>query len=186
MSTVVVMPGARPRLTRRIAGRSAVLALWAAFGFGVIFATVLAVPSAVGRHSMTILSGSMTPTLRIGDVVIDKQVRASEIRRGDIITFSDPDVPGRLLTHRVVRFTIHRGIALVTTRGDANTAGEQWSVPANGSVGRVEYRIPKLGYLVVHIRMRWGRMLMIAIPAFLLGIYELKRLWFPKEHRDNA
>jgi hypothetical protein len=80
---------------------------------------------------------------------------------------------------------IRHGVAYVVTKGDANTGVERWSAPANGSVGVVEFRIRKLGYGVIYIGERYGRFAMIAIPALLLGLYELRRLWFPKERRDG-
>ena len=185
MSTAVTTPAVRPRHVRGAVRGFLVMTLWAAFGFGIVLATVVAVSGVVGRHSLSILSGSMTPTLRVGDLVIDRQERAADLRRGDIVTFRDPDNSTRLLTHRVVRIRIRRGIANVVTKGDANTGVERWSAPMDGSVGVVEYRIPKLGYAVVYIGGRYGRLGMIAIPALLLGLYELCRLWFPKERRDG-
>ena len=185
MSVVVTTPAVRPRRVSGTIRRFLVLTLWASFGFAIVLATVVAAPGLVGRHSLSILSGSMTPTLRVGDLIIDRQERAADLRVGDIATFGDPDNPERLLTHRVVHMRIRSGVAYVVTKGDANTGVERWSAPANGSVGVVEFRIPKLGYAVVYIGGRYGRFGMIAIPALLLGLYELRRLWFPKERRDG-
>jgi signal peptidase len=185
VSTVVSAPTVRPRRIRSAVRGFAVMAAWAAFGFGIVVATVVVAPGLVGRHSLSILSGSMEPTLHVGDLVIDRQERASALRLGDIVTFRDPDNPKRLLTHRVVRMRIRNGVAYVVTKGDANTGFERWNVPENGSVGRVEFRIRKLGYVVIYVGERYGRFAMIAIPALLLGLYELGRLWFPKERRDG-
>jgi signal peptidase len=185
VSTVVTTPAVRPRRVRGTVRGLLVMTLWASFGFGIVLATVVAAPGLVGRHSLAVLSGSMTPTLRVGDLVIDRQERAAGLRPGDIATFRDPDKPSRLLTHRVVRMRIRRGVAYVVTKGDANTGVERWSAPVDGSVGVVELRIPKLGYAVVYIGGRYGRFGMIALPALLLGLYELRRLWFPKERRDG-
>jgi hypothetical protein len=53
-------------------------------------------------------------------------------------------------------------------------------------VGVVEFRIRKLGYGVMYIGgERYGRFAMIAIPALLLGLFELWRLWFPKRRPDG-
>ena len=183
MSTLVLSPP-RPRTrTRRFLARTLALIGWAVFGFAVVCATVLVGPTLVNRKSFTILSGSMTPTLRIGDVVVDRRMHADQVRPGDIVTFRDPNDPKRLLTHRIVRYRLLNGIAYVVTKGDANHTVERWSIPANGTVGRVEYRLPKIGYLVMHVDDPRGRFLLVAIPAALLGLYELKRLWFPKGRR---
>jgi hypothetical protein len=76
--------------------------------------------------------------------------------------------------------------AYIVTKGDANTGVERWSIPLGGTVGRVEFDIPKLGYATMHAGGRLGRLGLVAVPAFLLGLYELKRLWFPKEQPGDA
>src|SRR5262249_60861015 len=91
---------------------------WAPSGSGLPLAAVAAAPGLVGRHSLSILSGSMTPTLRVGDLVIDRQERAADLRPGDIATFRDPDNPGRLLTHRVVGMRVRRSVAYLVTHAD--------------------------------------------------------------------
>jgi signal peptidase len=183
VSTLVTAPTVRPRVRGAVRG-FLVMALWASFGFSIVFATVVVAPGIVGRHSLAILSGSMEPTLHVGDLVVDQEERASDLRLGDIVTFRDPENPKRLLTHRVVRMRIRNGVAYVTTKGDANTGFERWHAPADGSVGRVQFRIRKLGYGVMYVGERYGRFAMIAIPAFLLALYELHRLWFPKRRAD--
>ncbi len=143
----------------------------------------MSAPGLLGLESFTILSGSMEPTLRVGDVVIDRRISASEIQPGDIVTFRDPEDDARLLTHRVLRYRVDGETAFVVTRGDANLGVERWSIPLDGTVGRVDFRVPKLGYVLKHAGGRMGRIALIALPALLLGLFELKRIWFPKERR---
>jgi hypothetical protein len=38
----------------------------------------------------------------------------------------------------------------------------------------------------MHAGGRFGRLGLIVVPAILLGLYELKRLWFPKEKRRDG
>ena len=184
MSTVALAPP-RP-LAVRAARKLAALVCWCAFGFAVVFGTVVVAPSFLGLNSFAILSGSMEPTLRVGDLVIDRRIEAREARPGDIVTFRDPDDPSRLLTHRIFRYHVQGGRAYIVTKGDANTGVEKWSIPLHGTVGRVEFDIPKLGYATMHASGRFGRLALIAVPAFLLGLFELKRLWFPKWKSDDA
>ena len=69
----------------------------------------------------------------------------------------------------------------VVTRGDANSGSERWSVGARGRVGRVAYRIPKLGYVTVAAGTPLGRILFVVVPALLLGVSEIRRVWRPRE-----
>jgi len=181
VSTVVIAPPARRGRVRRAFGSCL---SWAVFGFVTVVVAFLVLPPLAGRHNFAILSGSMTPTLDIGDLVIEQPVRPTQIRVGDIVTFRDPDNPKRLLTHRVVRYHVSPAQVDVVTRGDANHTVERWSIPTSGTVGVVEFRVPKAGYLLMHGGGSYGRVAVVLIPALLLGLYELWRIWFPKRPTD--
>jgi signal peptidase I len=181
---VVVAPTRPGRATRAVVGRCAVLAVWATFGFGVVLGTFVVAPRPLGLESFAVLSGSMQPTLRVGDLVIDRRIRPPDARVGDIVTFRDPEGASRLLTHRVFRFRVRGAKAYVVTKGDANHSVERWTIPVDGTLGRVAFRIPKVGYLVMWAGGRFGRLALVAIPALLLGLFELRRIWLPKGGPD--
>jgi signal peptidase I len=181
VSTLVMTPPARRRRIRRAIG--ACLS-WAFFGFVTVVVAFLVLPPLTGRHNFAILSGSMTPTLDVGDLVIEHPVRPTKIRVGDIVTFRDPDNPKRLLTHRVVRYHVTPVQVDVVTRGDANHTFEWWSIPTSGTVGVVQFRVPKAGYVLMHGGGSVGRVAVVLIPALLLGLCELWRIWFPKRGSD--
>jgi signal peptidase I len=155
---------------------AASVAMGVAIGiFGVIVA-----PSVFGGRSLTVMSGSMEPALGVGDVVINSRVHPAEVRVGDIITFNDPEGTGKLITHRVRRMQIEHGRAHVVTKGDNANAVERWDIPATGSLGRVEYRVPLLGFLVFWLHGPLARLALIVIPALLLAGFELWRIWRPQ------
>jgi signal peptidase I len=149
-------------------------------GVGLGIFGVVVVPALVGGRSMTVLSGSMEPALRVGDIVIDSHVSPADVRVGDIITFSDPEGTDRLITHRVRRMRIDDGIAHVVTKGDNTNAVERWEMPAGGSLGRVEYRVPLLGFLIFWLHGPFARLGLIVLPALLLAGFELWRIWRPQ------
>jgi signal peptidase I len=152
------------------------VALGVALGvFGVVVA-----PSIFGGRSLTVMSGSMEPALGVGDVVINGRVTPADVRVGDIVTFSDPEGTGKLLTHRVRRVRIADGTAHVVTKGDNSNAVERWDMPAEGSLGRVEFRVPLLGFLVFWLHGPLARIGLIVIPALLLAGFELWRIWRPQ------
>ena len=66
------------------------------------------------------------------------------------------------------------------TKGDANTSVEQWRITPDGQIGRVVFRVPKVGYVLFYLRGSLGRLLLIVLPALLLGAYELWRIWRPE------
>jgi signal peptidase len=152
-------------------------AAWAALGFCVSMLAVVALPNAIGMRTFTVMSGSMTPSIRTGDVVIDQKISPLDARPGDVVTFSDPDGGKKLITHRVRSLHVAGGQVQVVTKGDANNSVERWTVPANGRIGRVQLRIPKIGYPLVYAHSRLGLIGLVAVPAFLLCLLELRRIW---------
>lgn len=150
---------------------------------GAATATLLSVtaPYVVGGRSYTVLSGSMEPRIRTGDVVGEEGIRPAELRSGDIVTFKDPDEAGRMITHRVRSVREQGGIYSVVTKGDANTTVERWTIPADGRLGRVRYRVAHVGHLLVFSRGPSGILLLVVLPALLLGVVELRRIWAPPQ-----
>ena len=167
----------RGRFTLRTLRVGAVsVAIGVAIGiFGVVVA-----PSLFGGRSLTVMSGSMEPALGVGDVIINSRVTPAEVRVGDIVTFSDPEGTGKLITHRVRRIRIAEGTAHVVTKGDNTNAIERWDIPAGGSLGKVEFRVPLLGFLLFWLNGPLGRLALIVVPALLLAGFELWRIWRPQ------
>lgn len=159
--------------------RSHVRRLLAGVVRGCIVAAVLAVvaPAVLGWKTMTVMSGSMSPTIRTGDAVVAKPVAAADLRPGDVATFKDPEGTARLITHRVLAVAVTDGRVHVTTRGDANNTTESWEAATTGRVGRVVYRIPHIGFVLVPAASPFGRLLLVGLPVLLLGLLVLIRVW---------
>ncbi len=85
-------------------------------------------PMVFGYSLHRIVSGSMEPTLQIGDVIINKQVTdTSDIAVGDIITFQgDSRFDKQKVTHRVLvtPYNDGEGGMLLVTKGDANNTDD--------------------------------------------------------------
>src|SRR2546429_9557562 len=71
-------------------------------GSVVAFAVLYAALIAGGYRPVAVYSGSMTPTIAVGGLAVDRTISANHVRVGDVTTFSDPYVKGRMGTHRVV------------------------------------------------------------------------------------
>ncbi len=160
--------------------------LWVGFGLAAGLFAAVSLPTLTGHRSFTILSGSMEPAISTGDVIVTRPMSPLAINVGDIVTFRDPSNDTRLVTHRVRRVEIGGGVAKFETKGDANNTAERWSVLADGQVGLVTYRVPKLGYVLEWLTRRWPRALILTLPALILGIVALVDIWRPSEHRARA
>ena len=172
---------------RKVAKLASTVALWAAIGFVVTMLAAVTLPNLFGYRSLTVLTGSMQPTLMTGDMVVGKWIRADQARPGDIVTFKSAERGGKLVTHRVRSVQTENGRVAVVTKGDANDTVERWTVPANGRISRVEVDVPKIGYAANAISGPRGKIMLVVIPAALLALFELVRIWRPeRESEDEA
>lgn len=164
------------RLARSLAG----LTIFAVLGLCVGVVAALTVPRALGYRSLTVLTGSMEPAISPGDLVIGRQIAARSARPGDVVTFEEPGGT-RLITHRVVSARPGRTRIHFVTLGDANDTSERWKVPLDGRIARVEYRLPKAGYVLSKLRAGPRlRLLGVLVPVILVALYELLRIWRPE------
>ena len=161
----------------RIAGGAVVSFL---LGAALVFGLLLTVPTLTGNRSLTVLTGSMEPTLEPGSVVVDEVIHPTEASVGDIVTFTDPANPDRQITHRLRSARVEGNTAYMVTKGDANDTVEEWDVPVDGEIGRVIYSVPKLGYVRALVGTRQGY-IVLTVALMLLGAWVLVDLWRPKE-----
>ena len=140
-TTVAHETGTRPGRGAQLVDRI-VMALVVVSSVAAIGALVLVL---LGFRPLVVRSGSMVPTYEVGDVVLVGQVRADELREGDVASLEHfPDV-GEGLTHRVREVRTADGTTEVETRGDANSSSENWAVSSDTMVGRVVASVPGIG-----------------------------------------
>src|SRR3954454_24654919 len=88
-------------------------------GAVVTFVVAYAALLAAGFKPVAVYSGSMRPTLGVGSLAVARIAQASWGRVGDVITFNDPYVKGRLVTHRVAQIVQTKHGLSYRTKGDA-------------------------------------------------------------------
>jgi signal peptidase len=130
-----------------------------------------------GYKPVVVYSGSMRPTLGVGSLAVDRVVPAHEVRVGDVITFDDPYVKGRLVTHRVVKIVpTKRGLAY-RTKGDANAGRDPWAIRLDGNVGHVAFDVPVAGYVLWYAHTREARSALLAAVVLFFLIGALRWIW---------
>jgi signal peptidase len=142
----------------------------------VLLAAVLLVRLA-GYRPLIDYSNSMRPAINAGDVLISRAAPAQSIRRGDIVSFNDPALQGRLVTHRVLAIHAEHQRLYFLTRGDANAVPERWSVARTGSVAEVDLRIPAVGWAAAWLNSGLARTATLSLLALALGATLLRRIW---------
>jgi len=150
-------------------------------GAAVAFAAVYVALTVLGYKPVAVYSGSMEPTIHVGGLALDRAIPSQKVRVGDVITFSDPYVKDRLVTHRVIDIlqTPH-GLAY-RTKGDANSGRDPWTIRLAGQVGRVSFSVPVAGYILYYAHTREIRSLLICLAALSLLVGILRRIWRKEE-----
>lgn len=176
----VVVPAPRrgtASLLFRVVRAIVVFAVWASIGVVAALGLAVGGPVLVGGQPLIVRSGSMEPLIHTGDLVVVRTIAPDAIQIGDVVTFPHPDGSGRLLTHRVRDLAFESGIAHVTTKGDAVTGREQWDVPLHGSIGRVEYRVSKAGYVIAWFKSPAALLAAGVAAALALTAWVLAGIW---------
>lgn len=120
-----------------------------------------------GYRVYVVHTGSMTPTYKPGDVVIDKPA-VGEPRPGQVITFRYSDETTDVVTHRVTEVT---AAGFIHTKGDANRTADVWDIRADMVQGTVERGLPGLGFVLVFLKQPAG------IGALGCSVLALVMLW---------
>ncbi|MDW5596000.1 signal peptidase I [Conexibacter stalactiti] len=180
-------PGATSREVAHPAPRRAgALLSWLAVALACALALLMVALRLAGWQPLAVLSDSMAPALREGDLIVVEQVPARTVAPGDVIAFARPRHAGETLTHRVVAVRGAGGDGgdggrlAVTTRGDANPAPERWTIARDGEVGVVRARLPRVGALAAPLRGELSRAAVtITVTAIVTGA-ALWLIWRPR------
>lgn len=116
--------------------------------------TFLFFTGSFGVHPAVIGSGSMSPSIETGDVIIVSRVNPDDLNIGDVIQYM---ADGYTVTHRIVDMYETNEGKFFITKGDANELPDD-PVSEARVIGKVVFVIPKIG-------------------LFPLGMKKLLELW---------
>ncbi len=128
----------------------------------------------------TIVSGSMEPNIKVGDVIVSKKVKSpTEIKVGDVITFTSTSSisRGMIVTHRVVEVYKNENGYSYKTKGDNNLSPDTAPAEYNNVLGKVILRVPKLGKVQNFLGTQGGWLIVIVIPALLIIISDILKIF---------
>ena len=144
--------------------------VWGIVSWGLVCVVVLAAVFLMGSRLLgyrvfNIVSGSMEPVYRVGDLIYVQEVDPNTVQPGDVITFVlNEDLV--VATHRVVRIDAEK--QRFYTKGDANETEDGGSVHFKNLIGVPKFKIPGLGYVADFIQKAPGLYITIAAVAVLL------------------
>jgi len=125
---------------------------------------------------LVVSSGSMRPTLEVGDLIIVKWVPPSQLHaaplNGDIIVYKSDE--GDLRVHRLIKMVpSDKGGYLLTTKGDANEGPlpDEINFSDKRYVGKVIVRIPFIGHISLFTHTRQGFYFFLFVIICLIIIF---------------
>jgi len=150
------------------------ISYWVALAFllvVLVFVLMPLLPIDNNYSLKMVLSGSMSPTIKTGSIVVVKPVSSYNI--GDVITFKKGQGEKNILTHRIIGQTEQGFI----TQGDANNVADANPVKKEQILGKVVFNIPFAGYIANFARSKFGFILLILIPALLIIGDEARKIF---------
>lgn len=100
-------------------------------------------------HAIAIASGSMTPNINKGDVVvIEKYNDFKNIDVGQIIAYKKNNI---VVVHRLIKKVEVEGQYYFYTKGDANDSEDNYEITEDMFIGIVNIKIPYIGYPTVWV-----------------------------------
>jgi len=151
------------------------------------FAGLAIGPHVLGYRTMTMLTGSMSPEIDPGDVIVVTPLPITDVRAGMVISYHIPIDDHRLVSHRVLSVQNGPdGTVTVQTKGDANDAPDPWQATLQGDTAwQVQAVIPELGNLIHALRTPGiSQALVYGAPALLAG-WLLLTIWTPTRTEDD-
>lgn len=137
----------------------------------LIFSTL---PITGNFKAMTVISGSMEPSIKIGSIVVVKPEQDYKI--GDVITFGTISKTKAPTTHRIYDIKIEGGQPVYITKGDTNNAPDAKEIQKKDIIGEVLFSVPFAGYVVDFAKKPIGFILIIMVPALLIIADEIKKI----------
>lgn len=147
------------------------------------------VPDFVGTVPLIVLTDSMYPDIKSGDLIICKTVTPEEVELGDVISFYDPAGNGTsVVTHKVIEVINEDGKISFKTKGINNNTEDRLPVPSGNLVA--EYtgiRIPGAGNVAIFMQTTPGLIVCVILPIILLVGYDIiRRKIYEKNNKTDV
>lgn len=134
-------------------------------------------PQLTGGTILTVLSGSMSPTIPTGSFVLIEPVDdVTSIAPGTVITYQTSPTERVLVTHRVVRYQPDTTPPTYVTKGDANPGEDIDPVPIGAIRGQVVAHVPYLGTVADRLGGPQGRYFLGLVIGTVVIVTQGRRL----------
>jgi len=139
---------------------------------GTVVISALEIPG--GWRIFTVSTGSMSPTIPVGSLIITKKYDNYSL--GDVVTFRLDEYQKKSVTHRISNSFKQDGATRFATKGDANDALDNNLISSDQIIGKVVFSTPFFGSVIVAAKTGIGKVLLIIIPAILIISTEVRKI----------
>lgn len=155
-------PWDRARLLGGFVGR-----IWLSFVLGSLL-IVIAGSVLPGWHAWVIRTGSMSPRIHPGDVVLTQERSESDYIAGRVVTFKNPSWNNEPTTHRIVKVGADKS---VTTKGDANIDNDPLNTPQEDIKGLGRILVKWAGWPWIWYQNRQWVQLLLFISSLIFASF---------------
>ena len=146
----------------------------------------------MGYYFFNVVSDSMTPMLKVDDVILVKESDGSDIKKGDIISYRADigEMAGKDVTHKVIKDPVKRvdGTIIFQTKGTKQGALPDPPITNDQIIGKYVMKLSVLSFIYKIFRQWYGLLIFLVVLLALMGkeIYNLRTLSDRSDELDEA
>jgi signal peptidase I len=133
--------------------------------FGVLLGKLVPL---TGRQAIIVGGSSMEPAIGIGSAIVVTPIAPADLAVGEVVTMH-AGTENAIYTHRIIEVLDRPDGRWIQTKGDANPHPDPTTIAASAVVGRVEFSLPYMGYLLALLSVPTGIVFLIGLGALLLA-----------------
>lgn len=140
-----------------------------------------------GFRIFNILTGSMEPEYKVGDILVTKEIEPKEIKVGDDITYlgKEGDFAGKIVTHRVkVVIPGENGEYRFITQGLTNSIADP-EITSSQIQGKVIYKTVILSFISKLVNNLYSMYFVIVVPMAIIIFVNVRRIYLDIVNKDE-
>ena len=166
-----------PKKWKTVLGWVLTILLILVVGFGILVLVQVKKenkPLFFGYGTYYVVSGSMDPTIKVGEIIIVRKVKGEDdLQKGDIITFHGKggNLEGKIVTHRIISDGVVDG--KITTCGDANHGIADTPITYDDVIAKYVKTSTVLSSVYAAFKSKYGFLFLVFIPLLILLIIQV-------------
>lgn len=130
-----------------------------------------------GFKTYVIVSDSMNPKLKVGDIIITKKVATENLKPNDVISYQGltSDFKDKIITHKIEYVTKEDKRYIFYTKGTANNTMDP-AVYEEQIYGKMVYKSFVFSRISRIVRTKIGFLLIVLIPILFMCVIEAKEI----------